>query len=322
MRGWRAQQIRCERTRREHTVGKWRRRFLTDRIEGLLDEARPGRPRTIGDDQVAAVIERTLRSTPKDATHWSIRSMATQAGFSHTTIRRIWNAFGLQPHRSETFKLSSDPLFVDKVRDIVGLYLSPPNRALVLSVDEKSQIQALDREQPVLPMMPSIPERRTHSYVRHGTTSLFAALDTASGFVIGKCYKRHRAAEFLDFLKQIDARVPDCLDIHIIMDNYATHKTAVIKAWLARRLHYHVHFTPTSASWINQVERWFAELTRKQLRRGVHTSTKQLVEDIRAFIERHNENPKPYRWTKSADEILASVKRFCQKTEQTLCREF
>jgi transposase len=226
----------------EHTVGKWRRRFLKDRIEGLLDEARPGRPRTIDDDQVAAVIERTLRSTPVDATHRSIRSMAGATGFSHTTIRRIWAAFGLQPHRSETFKLSSDPLFVDKVRDIVGLYLSPPNRALVLSVDEKSQIQALDREQPVLPMMPGVPERRTHSYVRHGTTSLFAALDVASGFVIGKCYKRHRAAEFLDFIKQVDAQVPKDLDVHIIMDNYATHKTAAIRAWLARRPHYHVHF--------------------------------------------------------------------------------
>jgi transposase len=305
----------------EHTVGKWRRRFLKDRIEGLLDETRPGRPRTIDDDQVAAVIERTLRSTPRDATHWSIRSMATETGFSHTTIRRIWNAFGLQPHRSETFKLSSDPLFVDKVRDIVGLYLSPPNRALVLSVDEKSQIQALDREQPVLPMMPGIPERRTHSYVRHGTTSLFAALDIASGFVIGKCYKRHRAAEFLDFLKQVDAQIPDGIDVHIIMDNYAN-KTAVVKNWLARRPHYHVHFTPTSASWINQVERWFAELTRKQIRRGVHTSTKQLETDIRTFIVRHNENPRPYRWTKSADEILASVRRFCQKTERTLCSEF
>jgi transposase len=305
----------------EHTVGKWRRRFLKDRIEGLLDEARPGRPRTIDDDQVAAVIERTLRSTPTDATHWSIRSMATAMGFSHTTIRRIWTAFGLQPHRCETFKLSSDPLFVDKVRDIVGLYLSPPNRALVLSVDEKSQIQALDREQPVLPMMPGIPERRTHSYIRHGTTSLFAALDVASGFVIGKCYKRHRATEFLDFLKQIDARVPQGLDVHIIMDNYATHKTAAVRAWLLRRPRYHVHFTPTSASWINQIERWFAELTRKQLRRGVHTSTGQLKADIRAFIERHNEKPKPYRWTKSADEILSSVKRFCQKTQKTLCAE-
>src|SRR5213076_627726 len=242
----------------EHTVGKWRRRFLKDRIEGLLDEARPGRPRTIDDDQIAAVIERTLRSTPEDSTHWSIRSMATASGYSHTSIRRIWTAFGLQPHRSQSFKLSSDPLFVDKVRDI-------------------------------------------------------------SGFGIGKCYKRHRASKCLDFLKQIDAHVPHSLDVHIIMDNYATHKTAVIRSWLARRPHYHVHFTPTSASWINQVERWFAELTRKQLRRGVHTSTKQLEADIRAFIARHNEKPKPYRWTKSADDILASVKRFCQKTQQTLC---
>ena len=264
-------------------------------------------------DQVAAVIERTLRSTPKDATHWSIRSMAAQAGFSHTTIRRIWHAFGLQPHRSETFKLSSDPLFVDKVRDIAGLYLSPPNRALVLSVDEKSQIQALDREQPVLPMMPGIPERRTHSYVRHGTTSLFAALDTASDFVIGKCYKRHRAAEFLDFLKQIDVGVPEGLDVNIIMDNYATHKTAAIKAWLARRPNYHVHFTPTSASWINQVERWFAELTRKQLRRGVHTSIKQLEADVHSFIQRHNEIQSPIVGpnppTKSSPPSNASAKR-------------
>ena len=240
---------------------------------------------------------------------------------SHTTIRRIWTAFGLQPHRSETFKLSSDPLFVEKVRDIVGLYLSPPDRALVLCVDEKSQIQALDREQPVLPIMPGVAERRTHNYVRHGTTSLFAALDVASGFVIGKCYKRHRAKEFLNFLKEIDARVPDELDIHIVMDNYATHKTPKIKAWLARRPNYHVHFTPTSASWINQVERWFAELTRKQLQRGVHTSTKQLEADIQTFIKIHNENPKPYKWTKPADEILASVKRFCQKANQTLCGE-
>jgi transposase len=305
----------------EHTVGKWRRRFLKDRCDGLLDEARPGRPRTIDDDQVAAVIERTLRATPVDATHWSIRSMAAETGFSHTTIRRMWVAFGLQPHRSQTFKLSNDPLFVDKVRDIVGLYLSPPNRALVLSIDEKSQIQALDREQPVLPMMPGVPERRTHSYARHGTTSLFAALDVASGFVIGKCYKRHRAAEFLNFLKEIDAQVPEGLDIHIVMDNYATHKTPKIKAWLARRPHYHVHFTPTSASWINQVERWFAELTRKQIRRGVHASVRQLEADIRSFIDRHNQNPRPFKWTKSADQILASVKRFCHKAQQTLCSE-
>ena len=305
----------------EHTVGKWRRRFLKDRCDGLLDEARPGRPRTIDDDQVAEVIERTLRTTPPDATHWSIRSMAADTGFSHTTIRRMWTAFGLQPHRSQTFKLSSDPLFVDKVRDIVGLYLSPPNRAVVLSVDEKSQIQALDREQPVLPMMPGVPERRTHSYVRHGTPTLFAALDVASGFVIGKCYKRHRALEFLKFLKEIDAQIPEGLAVHIVMDNYATHKTPKIKAWLARRPHYHVHFTPTSASWINQIERWFAELTRKQIRRGVHTSVRQLEADIRTFIELHNNNPKPFKWTKSADQILASVKRFCHKAQQTLCGE-
>lgn len=305
----------------EHTVGKWRRRFLRDRIDGLLDEPRPGRPRSIGDDAVAAVIERTLQTLPTDATHWSIRSMAATTGHSHTTIRRIWNAFGLQPHRSETFKLSSDPLFVDKVRDIVGLYLSPPTHALVLCVDEKSQIQALDREQPVLPMMPGMPERRTHNYVRHGTTSLFAALDVATGFVIGKCYKRHRATEFLDFLKEIDANVPDGLDVHIVMDNYATHKTPKIKAWLARRPHYHVHLTPTSASWINQVERWFAELTRKQIQRGVHTSVAQLEADIRSFIDQHNADPKPFRWTKSADEILAAVKRFCQKANRTLCSE-
>lgn len=305
----------------EHTVGKWRRRFVEHRIEGLSDEFRPGRPRTIRDDQVAAVIERTLHCKPKDATHWSIRSMAGEVGLSHTTIRRIWNAFGLQPHRSQTFKLSTDPLFVDKVQDIVGLYLSPPDRAIVLCVDEKSQIQALDREQPVLPMMPGVPERRTHNYVRHGTTSLFAALDIASGFVIGKCYKRHRTSEFLDFLKKIDTGMPKGPDVHIVMDNYATHKTPKVKAWLARRPHWHVHFTPTSSSWINQVERWFAELTRKQLQRGVHRSTRELENDIHKFIECHNDNPKPYRWTKSADEIFSAVKRFCHKTEQTLCAE-
>ena len=301
--------------------GKWRRRFLKERIEGLSDEPRSGRPRTLTDDQVAKVVERTLSATPADATHWSLRSMAEESGLSHTTIWRIWGAFGLQPHRSETFKLSSDPHFVDKVRDIVGLYLSPPDRALVLCVDEKSQIQALDRTQPVLPMLPGIPERRTHDYKRHGTTSLFAALDVATGFVIGKCYRRHRAREFLDFLKEIDRCVPEGLDIHVVMDNYATHKTAAVKAWLARRPHWHVHFTPTSASWINQVERWFAELTRKQLQRGVHTSTRQLEADIRAFIEKHNEDPKPFRWTKSADDILAAVKRFCLRVDQNLCHE-
>lgn len=305
----------------EHTVGKWRRRFAEHRIEGLTDEYRPGRPRTVSDERVADVVERTLQKTPKDATHWSLRSMAAEARLSHTTIRRIWTAFGLQPHRSETFKLSTDPLFVDKVRDIVGLYMSPPNRAIVLCVDEKSQIQALDREQPVLPMAPGIAERRTHSYVRNGTTSLFAALDIATGTVIGKCYKRHRAKEFLDFLKQIDARMPEGPDVHLVMDNYATHKTPKIKAWLARRPHWHVHFTPTSASWINQVERWFAELTRKQLQRGVHRTTTELEADIKAFIDAHNENPRPYQWVKPADEILASVKRFCHRVDPTLCGE-
>lgn len=319
--GLASKDVACQMGVHEHTVGKWRRRFVRDRLEGLTDEHRPGRPRTVSDDQVAAVIERTLHTTPRDATHWSIRSMAAETGLSHTTIRRIWNAFGLQPHRSETFKMSTDPLFVDKVQDIVGLYLSPPNRAIVLCLDEKSQIQALDREQPVLPMMPGVAERRTHTYIRHGTTSLFAALDIATGAVIGKCYKRHRAQEFLDFLKQIDARMPEGLDVHLVMDNYATHKTPKIKAWLTRRPHWHVHFTPTSASWINQVERWFAELTRKQLQRGVHRSTTELESDIVAFIDAHNQDPKPYKWVKSADEILAAVKRFCQKTEQTLCAE-
>lgn len=298
----------------EHTVGKWRRRFVEAGVEGLSDEYRAGRPRTVSDAQVAQVIERTLNTTPRDATHWSIRSMAVEIGLSHTTVRRIWGAFGLQPHRTETFKLSTDPLFVDKVQDIVGLYMTPPNRAIVLCVDEKSQIQALDREQPVLSMAPGVPERRTHTYIRNGTTSLFAALDIATGAVIGKCYKRHRATEFLDFLKRIDAGIPTGLDVHLVMDNYATHKTPTVKNWLARRPHWHTHFTPTSASWINQVERWFAELTRKQLKRGVHRSTADLEADIAAFIDVHNENPRPYRWVKPADEILASVKRFCLRT--------
>ena len=297
----------------EHKVGKWRRRFVRDRIEGLTDEYRPGRPRTVLDIQVAA---------PRPRTPPIGRSVLWPAtGLSHTTIRRIWSAFGLQPHRSETFKLSTDPLFVDKVQDIVGLYMSPPNRAIVLCVDEKSQIQALDREQPVLPMAPGVAERRTHTYICHGTTSLFAALDIATGAVIGKCYKLHRATEFLDFLKKIDAAMPEGPEVHLVMDNYATHKTPKIKAWIARRPHWHAHFTPTSASWINQVERWFAGLTRKQLQRGVHRSVTELEADIATFIEAHNQNPKPYRWVKSADEILASVKRFCQRTQQNLCGE-
>ena len=305
----------------EHTVGKWRRRFLKERIEGLSDEPRPGRPRTLTDDQVAKVVERTLSATPADATHWSLRSMAEESGLSHTTIWRIWGAFGLQPHRSETFKLSSDPHFVDKVRDIVGLYLSPPDRALVLCVDEKSQIQALDRTQPVLPMLPGIPERRTHDYKRHGTTSLFAALDVATGFVIGKCYRRHRAREFLDFLKEIDRCVPEGLDIprrHGQLrhpQDGGSESLAGTAAALACPLY--ADFGVVDQSGRTR----FAKLTRKQLQRGVHTSTRQLEADIRAFIEKHNEDPKPFRWTKSADDILAAVKRFCLRVDQNLCHE-
>ncbi len=299
-----------------NTVGKWRRRFAADRLDGLLDEPRPGTPRKIGDDEIADTIRRTLETTPDGATHWSLRSMAKAVGYAPSTIHRVWRAFGLQPHRTETFKLSTDTLFVEKVRDIVGLYLSPPERALVLCVDEKSQIQALDRSQPLLPMRPGQVERRTHDYTRHGTTSLFAALDIASGAVIGRCYPKHRSSEFRKFLDQIEANVPSELDVHLVMDNYATHKTKLIRDWLAKRPRWHVHFTPTGASWINQVERFFALITDKQIRRGVHRSTQQLEADIRAFIDVHNSDPKPFRWTKTADDILAAIQRFCTRTNQ------
>ena len=297
------------------TVGKWRRRFIESGLDGLYDEPRPGTPRTITDEQVEAVIIRTLESTPRNGTHWSSRMMAKDSGLSISSVQRIWRAFGLQPHRSETFKLSTDPLFIDKVRDVVGLYLDPPARALVLCVDEKSQIQALDRSQPVLPMRPGQVERRTHDYKRHGTTSLFAALNTATGNVIGKCYKRHRAIEFKKFLIEIERRVPDDLDIHLIMDNYATHKTQTIRNWLAKRPHWHVHFTPTGASWLNMVERFFAEITERQIKRGVHRSERQLTQAILSYIEIRNEDPKPFTWVRTADEILDAVKRFCLKTE-------
>ena len=268
----------------------------------------------IGDDEIAETIRLTLETTPRGSTHWSLRSMAEAVGHAPSTIHRIWQAFGLQPHRVESFKLSKDPLFVEKVRDIVGLYLAPPERALVLCVDEKSQIQALDRTQPLLPMRPGQVERRSHDYTRHGTLSLFAALDVATGKIIGKCFARHRSREFLRFLREIEAHVPADLDIHLIMDNYATHRTPAIRCWLARHPRWHVHFTPTSASWINQVERFFAELTEKQIRRGVHSSTRDLERAIRDYIKTVNDDPKPFRWTKSANDILASIKRFCLAT--------
>jgi transposase len=296
------------------TVGKWRRRFARDGIDGLLDEPRPGAPRAISDEEVERVITLTLESRPRGATHWSTRSMAEASGMSQSAVSRIWRAFALQPHRTETFKLSTDPYFIEKVRDIVGLYLDPPDRAMVLCVDEKSQIQALDRTQPLLPMRPGQVERRTHDYERHGTLSLFAALDVKSGQVIGQCKKRHRAKEFKDFLNTIDKAVPEDLDVHLILDNSSTHKTPAIKRWLARRPRFHLHFTPTSSSWINLVERWFGALTEKQLRRGVHRSTRQLERAIREFMEVHNEKPKPFVWTKTADQILESLARYCRRT--------
>jgi transposase len=296
------------------TVGKWRRRFVERGLDGLLDEPRPGVPRKIDDAKVESVIVQTLESQPPAATHWSTRSMARHSGISTSSVGRIWRAFGLQPHRVETFKLSTDPLFVDKVRDIVGLYIDPPDRALVLCVDEKSQIQALDRTQPLLPMRPGQIERRSHDYQRHGTTSLFAALDIATGHVIGRCYQRHRAVEFRKFLAQVEQAVPSDLDVHLVLDNYATHKAPPVKAWLARRPRYHLHFTPTSASWLNQVERWFALLTDKQIKRGVHRSVDQLKTAIDAFIQVHNDDPKPFIWTKTADAILQTIARYCSDT--------
>jgi transposase len=299
------------------TVCKWRARFVEQRLDGLLDAPRSGAPRTIEDAKVDAVIAKTLESVPQNATHWSTRTMAREVGLSQTAVSRIWRAFGLQPHRQETFKLSSDPLFVEKVRDIVGLYLDPPLMAMVLCVDEKSQIQALDRTQPLLPLAPGFPERRTHDYERHGTTTLFAALDIATGAVIGDLHRRHRSGEFLQFLRTIEANVPPMLDIHLVMDNYGTHKTPSIKNWLARHPRFHVHFTPTSASWLNQVERWFATLTQKYIRRGTHRSTRQLEQAIRHYIKVNNEDPKPFVWTKTAEDILASIERFCLRTSNS-----
>ncbi len=295
------------------TVGKWRSRFLEHGLDGLLDEPRPGAPRTHDDAKIEQLIATTLNERPAEATHWSTRLLGRKLKLSQSTVSRVWRAFGLQPHRAETFKLSTDPLFIDKVRDIVGLYLNPPTKALVLCVDEKSQIQALDRTQPLLPLAPGVAERRTHDYIRHGTTTLFAALDLASGSVIGELHRRHRSREFLAFLRTIDTNVPPKLDVHLVMDNYGTHKTPSVKGWLARRSRFHVHFTPTSSSWLNLVERWFALLSERQIKRGTHRSTLELERAIRQYLDNYNKDPKPLVWTKSADQILASVARFCKR---------
>jgi transposase len=297
----------------QQTVGKWRARFVQKRLDGLLDEPRPGTPRTLGDARVEQLIATTLNELPRGATHWSTRALARKLKLSQSTVSRVWRAFGLQPHRSETFKLSTDPLFVDKVRDIVGLYLNPPTKALVLCVDEKSQIQALDRTQPILPLAPGVPQRHTHDYMRHGTTTLFAALDMASGKVIGELHRRHRAKEFLQFLRTIDTHVPEALEIHLIMDNYGTHKTPLVRNWFARHPRFHVHFTPTSASWLNMVERWFGLLSEKQIKRGTHRSTVELEQAIRQYLAIHNDSPTPFVWTKTADDILQSLARFCKR---------
>ncbi len=301
----------------KQTVSKWRGRFVEYRLEGLLDAPRSGAPRTIDDQRVEAVVAKTLESMPKGATQWSTRLMAREMGVTQNAVLRIWHAFGLQPHRQETFKLSTDPMFVEKVRDIVGLYLNPPMKAMVLCVDEKSQIQALDRTQPMLPLAPGMPARRTHDYVRHGTTTLFAALDVATGKVIGETHRRHRSSEFLQFLRTIEANVPQKLDIHLVMDNYGTHKTDTIKRWLAARPRFHVHFTPTSASWLNQVERWFSTLTERCIRRGTHRSTRELERAIRTYLDVNNSEPKPFFWSKTADDILASIERFCLRISQS-----
>jgi transposase len=295
------------------SVRKWRNRFAEHRLDGLTDEPRPGQPRKITDAKVEEVIVKTLETTPKDATHWSTRSMAKEVGLNQTAVQRIWKAFGLQPHRQETWKLSRDPQFIEKVRDVVGVYLNPPERAVVLCVDEKSQIQALDRTAPTLPMLPGTPQRATHDYKRSGTSSLYAALDVTSGKVIGALHSRHRAIEFKKFLQRIDAEVPAQFDVHLVLDNSSTHKTPAIQRWLAAHPRFVLHFTPTSSSWLNLVERWFAELTTKKLRRGAHRSVPQLNADIRAWIETWNADPKPFVWTKTADEILDSIARYCTR---------
>ena len=295
------------------TVCKWRERFRIDRLEGLLDEPRPGAPRSITDQLVEEVVTKTLESMPQNSTHWSSRLMAKKTGLSQTAIVRIWHAFGLQPHRVENFKFSKDPQFVEKVRDIVGLYMNPPDRALVLCVDEKSQVQALNRTQPILPLAPGVPARQSHDYRRHGVTSLFTALDVASGIAISNCYRRHRHQEFVRFMNEIDANVPKGFDIHLVMDNYGTHKVSKVQAWLARHPRYHVHFTPTSGSWLNLVERLFAEVTERCVRRGSYTAVRELEDAMLAYLDKRNRDPKPFVWTADADLILGKVERLCKR---------
>jgi transposase len=299
------------------TVCKWRERFRLHRLEGLLDEPRPGAPRSITDAQVEDVVTRTLESMPQNSTHWSSRLMAQKTGLSQSAIVRIWHAFGLQPHRVENFKFSKDPLFVEKVRDIVGLYMNPPDHAIVLCVDEKSQVQALNRTQPILPLAPGVPARQSHDYERHGVTSLFAALDVASGVTISTCYRRHRQQEFLRFLNDIDASLPAGFDVHLVMDNYATHKVSKVQAWLARHPRYHVHFTPTSASWLNLVERLFAEVTERCVRRGSHTAVRALEKAMLEYLDQRNRNPKPFTWHADADMILGKINRLCKRTSNS-----
>ena len=302
---------------RRPSVMTWRKRFARHGLQGLGDAPRPGAPRTVGDAEVERLISLTLDTQPEGATHWSTRTMARKLGMSQTMVSRIWRAFGLAPHKADTFKLSTDPAFVDKVRDVVGLYMNPPERALVLCVDEKPQIQAVQGTAPVLPLRPGQPERRTHDYKRNGTTDLFAALNIKTGTVVGACKARHRATEFRAFLDQVEAAVPGDLDVHLVLDNAATHKTSLVHDWLIKRPRWHLHFTPTSASWLNMVEGWFALLSRRQLQRGVFKSTDELETAIQAYIAHTNADPKPFIWTKSADTILASISRFCQRTSDS-----
>lgn len=300
-----------------NSVGKWRERFRVRRLAGLADEPRPGVTRKVTDDVVVDVITRTLEGPPPQTTQWTTRSMADVAGLSKATISRIWRTFGLQSHRLETFKLSADPQFVEKVRDIVGLYLNPPDHALVLCLDEKSQVQALDRTRPLLPMRPGIPARQTHDYIRHGTTSLFAALNVATGKVIGQCHRRHRHQEFLKFLQRLDAQLPPTGEVHVVMDNYGTHKVPKVTRWFVRHPRYHLHFTPTSASWLNQVERFFAKITTQRIRRGTFENVRILESAIESYLAHHNDHCKPFVWTATADAILDKVKRFCERTSET-----